>query len=220
MTDGYILGVRSGDEPTRPSGQPSWGDGPANWDDWMRSSFHDRRTVLVGAPLDDAEAGRVAAALLLLDASGDEPVELRIDSDRGTLGAALTLVDVVDLLRVPVRATCVGRAEGAAFAVLAVADHRAVVPHARLRIEDDPVHAEGDATEVVRFAGQRREQLRQLCDRLADASHVDASEVRSMLERRQVLAVDEARRLGFVDEILDAPPRASRYPSRTPFGRR
>ena len=41
---------------------------------------------------------------MTLDASGDGAVDLQIDSSGGSTGAALALMDIVDLLGVPVRA--------------------------------------------------------------------------------------------------------------------
>jgi ATP-dependent Clp protease protease subunit len=220
MTRGYILGeVRCGDDVPPPPRVEPWRDGPTTWNDWARAAFFERRTVLLGGPLDDTEAGRIAAELMLLDASGDDPVELRIDSSGGSFGAALTLIDVVDLLGVPVHATCVGRAEGPSFAVLAVGDHRAAVPHARLRFCDDPTGVEGSATDVLQFAAQRRSQVQQVCERLAEATLLEAGALQSMLERRVVVAVDDARRLGFIDDVCGREARVLRFPKRIGFQR-
>ena len=52
----------------------------------------------------------------------------------GTLEAALMIIDMIDLLGVPVHARCVGRAEGAAVGIVAVAPHRSATPHARFRL--------------------------------------------------------------------------------------
>ena len=46
-------------------------------------------------------AGQVALELMSLDASGDEHVTLFVDSGAGTLDAAFTVIDVIDLLGVP-----------------------------------------------------------------------------------------------------------------------
>src|SRR5262245_9396583 len=100
------------------------------WPDYLRARLFDGRVVRVSGDLDDRLATRVAAELMTLDASGDEAVRVLLDSGGGTLEAAMMLVDVIDLLGVPVHTTCVGRADGAAVGVLAVSHRRAIAAHA------------------------------------------------------------------------------------------
>ncbi len=52
---------------------------------------------------------RVSAELMTLDAEGDEPVTLRVDCGEAALAPALTLMDVIELMGVPVRALCLGQ---------------------------------------------------------------------------------------------------------------
>jgi ATP-dependent protease ClpP protease subunit len=53
---------------------------------WQEQLF-ERRIVLVTGRLDNEGAAKAAAALLALDARGDEPVGLHLSSPDGTLGA-------------------------------------------------------------------------------------------------------------------------------------
>src|SRR5262245_62015009 len=109
---------------------------PTNWYDSLRARMFDLRTISITGRLDDEGASRVEVELMTLDANGDDEIQVLIDSGEGTLDAALTLIDVVDLLGVPVHATCLGRAEGPALAVLAVASKRSATPHCRLRASE------------------------------------------------------------------------------------
>ena len=81
--------------------------GPGNPRSWMERQLFDRRIVLLSGRLDAEMANAVGVALMTLDATGDEPVHLQIDSSDGTIDAALSLMDVVDLLGVPVHAEIV-----------------------------------------------------------------------------------------------------------------
>ncbi len=87
----------------------------------MRSRLFDHRTIFIRGVLDDETANRAAAELMTLDATGDERITLQLDLAGGTLEAAFTVMDVIDLMGVPVHALCVGRAVGPAVGVLAVA---------------------------------------------------------------------------------------------------
>ena len=71
---------------------------------------------------------------MTLDATGDDPIQLHIDSPGGTLEAAMCLIDVIDLLGVELTATCIGQAAGPALGPLVVAHHRRATPHARFRL--------------------------------------------------------------------------------------
>ena len=93
--------------PAPTAGPERMGDAPAR--DHARQA--DRH---VRGDLNEALAGQVALELMSLDASGDEHVTLYVDSGGGNLEAAFTVIDVIDLLGVPVHATCLGRAEGPA----------------------------------------------------------------------------------------------------------
>jgi ATP-dependent Clp protease protease subunit len=64
-----------------------------------------------------------------LDASGDEPVALRLSGVSADLDTTLMVVDALDLIGVEVHATCLGTLIGAAVAIPAMAErviHRAV----------------------------------------------------------------------------------------------
>jgi ATP-dependent Clp protease protease subunit len=199
-----------------------WRDGPTLWNEWARAALLERRTVLIDRPLDDGMAAQAASELVLLDESRepdgeDAPIELRIDSEGGTIGAALTLIDVVDLLGSPVRATCVGRADGPALALLAVADRRAATPHARLRWGGETTEISGPASEVLRHAESRARELGQLIDRVARSTRLTADELRDRLARRSSMTVEEALALGVVDEVLAPEARVLRFPRRVGF---
>lgn len=176
-------------------------DEAPRWDDWLRGRMFDRRVVVLNGTLDDACSSRLAAELMTLDATGDEPVRMMVDSGDGTLEAALTLIDVVDLLGVPVHATCVGRADGAALGVFAVAARRIASPHARFRCCEPPAAAGGRATDVANWAEHRRAQVEQYACRLAAALGRPAEEVLRVLREGRYLDAAEAVRFGIVDEI-------------------
>src|SRR2546430_7030452 len=86
------------------------------WPAGVEAAMFERRLVYVRAPLDDRRAGEVTAQLMTLDAEGDDPVSVLIDCADATLDGAFAVVDTIDLLGVPVHATCIGRVEGPAVA--------------------------------------------------------------------------------------------------------
>ncbi len=176
----------------------------------VRDRLFDQRVVFLWGPLDDALAGHLAAELMTLDATGDDPVHLHIDSPGGTLEAALCLVDVIDLLGVELTATCVGQAVGPAIGPLAVAHHRRATPHARFRLSEPVFDLTGSARDLDAWAANQRARLRQFCARLATALGTSAEALEADLASGRFLDANQALEYGLIDEICE--PVARVYP--------
>jgi ATP-dependent Clp protease protease subunit len=177
-----------------------------------------RRTVLVASTLDDETASRIAAELMTLDALGDDPIDLWINCSGGTIEAALTVMDVIDLVGVSVQATCLGRADGPAVGVLAVAHHRAAAPHARVRFDAPISSLAGRVSDVVRAAEELARRNREFCARIARASDQSVDWVEDAVRTRRRFEPVEALRAGLIDEI--AAPRAASVSTLFPNRRR
>jgi ATP-dependent protease ClpP protease subunit len=95
---------------------------------WLQEQLFERRIVLVTGHLDDGAAARAAAALLALDAGGEQPIDLHLDSPDGALGAAFVLIDTAEMLRSALRVLCRGQVGGPVIGVIAAADHSAASP--------------------------------------------------------------------------------------------
>ncbi|MBV8993199.1 MAG: ATP-dependent Clp protease proteolytic subunit, partial [Pseudonocardiales bacterium] len=157
--------------PRLPSTPSQWGVVDPDHDDWLAQRLLDRRMVTLTGRLDSATANRAVATLALLDASGDDPVELRLCDVDADLDIVLTLLDALDLMSVPVRATCLGELTGPAVAILAVADHRTAGPHATLHLREPRTQLRGHASDVTAHAEDHQRRLRLLQERIAQACH-------------------------------------------------
>jgi ATP-dependent Clp protease, protease subunit len=168
---------------------------------WMRNQLFDRRIVSLAGDLDDDEANRVGAALMTLDATGDEPVQLRIDCGDGTIGAALSVIDIIDLLGVPVRASCFGQGAGPVLGVLAVCDHRSLSPHARLRLVEPAVAVRGNARELQQAAANHQQLWTAFCARVSEVSRQSLDQVRADARSGRFFSAQEAVDYGLADEV-------------------
>src|SRR3954451_9565381 len=159
-------------QPTPHRSTESWppampgADGP-NLPGWLEERLFDQRIVMVRGPLTQQAATGIAAALLTLDASAADPVQLHVASGSGELGAALAVIDVIDSMAVPVHAVVTSEAGGAILAVLAAAQQRAAYRHARFKLaEPHAAGVTGTADEVAAAAGQHLRELEELILRL------------------------------------------------------
>lgn len=184
---------------------------------WLREKLFERRTVLLTGDLGEV-ANRCAAELMALDALAEAPIDLRIDCAGGTVHDAFAVLDVVDLVSVPVHATCIGRADGPVVGVLAVAHNRVVAPHALLRLHEGAAASFcGSATDLAAFAASNREHVERFCTRIAEASGQTVDTIRDLVERRLPIDAAEAARLGLVDEVASRDADIRMFPRRVGF---
>jgi ATP-dependent protease ClpP protease subunit len=190
-------------------GSPSTGAGVGG--PWGRESLSDalsrrlfeQRVVLLHGPLDDLSVTRASAELMTLDADGDDPVTLRVDSGEGSLALALTLMDVVELMGVPVRALCLGQVGEGAVGVVAVCARRAALPNTRFALREpasgapSPVHVRN----VAQWAELRADERDRFCVRVAAAARRAVDEVRDDVVRGRYLHAGEAAAYGLIDEV-------------------
>jgi ATP-dependent Clp protease protease subunit len=185
----------------------------------------ERRVVRLWGPLDDATVARACAEMMSLDATGDGAVQLYVGSSGGPLHSAMSLIDTIDLLGVPVHVTCLGRAEGAAVGVVAAGTRRVAAPHAQFHLTEPEVSVSGNANQLAAWAEQHRVELERFVKRLAQGTGRPAEHVEADLSIGRWLGAEDALRYGLVDEIWTpragpgAPPSSEpgTGPSR-PFG--
>ena len=114
----------------------------------MYERLFERRIVLAHGELDDEAATSLCAQLLTLDAERNEPIRLEVQGLTAELAAALTVMGVLDVLRVPVRAYAGGQVGGPALGVLAAATERRAYPNAVFMLSEPRLDFEGSATSL------------------------------------------------------------------------
>jgi len=168
---------------------------------WLQERLFERRIVLVTGRLDADIAAEAAAALMTLDAIGEEPVDLQLDSPDGTLESAFVLIDTADRLRTPLRVHCRGQVGGPALGVAAAADHRSASPHTRFRLFQPTTQFSGPPDQIASYSRQQQELLWRLHARLAHLTGRPAEEIAEDMRRGRYLDAAEALAYGLIDEI-------------------
>ena len=163
-----------------------------DWTQTLAQRLFEQRVVLLHGPLDDASVARTSADLMTLDAEGDEPVSLRIDCGEGSLSLALTLMDVIELMGVPVRALCLGQVGGAAIGVLAVCPHRAAMPSTRFVLREPTTQMEVHVRNAAQWSEMRSDERRRFCARVAEAVGQPPERVEEDMTRGLLMGTSEA----------------------------
>ena len=167
--------------------------------DWLAERLVDQRVVALAGELDAETANRAVATLALLDASGDQPVQLRLSGVRVDLETSLALVDALDLMGAPVHVTALGTLSGPAIALLAVGDVRRTGPHALLQLVEPQPPRGVRGWDVEAWAAEHARQVRRLAERLAQACGRPVEEVAADMRTGRLLGAEEAHGYGLVD---------------------
>jgi ATP-dependent Clp protease, protease subunit len=180
---------------------PDMPPGRRGLSEWLEQKLFERRIVLLTGRLDDEVAAGAAAALMTLDAAGDTPIELHLDSPDGTLESAFALIDVIGLVRAAVRVQCRGQVGGPAIGVVAVADHRMASPHTRFRLFQPTARFTGTPDQIAAQSRQQQDLLWRFHARLAQVTGRAAEEIAEDMRRGRFLDAREALDYGLIDEV-------------------
>jgi len=176
-------------------------DRPAPLGDHVLSSLFARRVVFVHGELTSDKASETAAALLTLDALGDEHVELRLQAPTGSWEAAGVLIDVIDVLGVPVHTVALGIVGGGAVGVLAAGRRRSIAPHARLHLRHPDTSASGRPGDIARTVDAQTSLQAEFQRLLAERTGRSVLEIDEEWSRGGYLDAPSAIALGYADSL-------------------
>ena len=195
--------------PARPGPNPAlqptrvWPD-QGEWPGRLYERLLNQRIVMAHGCLDGESATRLCAQLLTLDAEGEGPIRLELQNLDADLSAALTVMGVLDTLRVPVTAYAGGRSGGAGLGVLAAARHRRAYPNAFFAMSEPRVSFDGPVTAVAAQEEQVRAMLVELYARLAEVTGHEVDEIREDARQGRLLTVEEATGYGLIEGLAEA----------------
>jgi ATP-dependent Clp protease protease subunit len=113
-------------------------------------------------------------------------------------------MDVLDTLRVRVRACAGGQVSGPALGVIAAAAERRAYPNAVFLLSEPRLGFEGSATSLSSREKQVRVMLDSLYQRLAEVTGREVDEIRADARRGRYLTVPEAISYGLIQGPADS----------------
>jgi ATP-dependent Clp protease, protease subunit len=191
--------VPSAPEPATPV--RVWLD-PNDWQGQLNARLLERRIVMASGILDEDGATRLSAQLLTLDAEGDGPIRLEMQNLRADLSAALAVMGVLDVVRVPVHAQAGGEIRGAALGMLAACPRRLAYPNALFAFAEPRLDIAGTATVVSERQRHAQRMIDSLYYRIAEATGREPDEIREDFRRARTLAAAEAIGYGLIHDHL------------------
>jgi ATP-dependent Clp protease protease subunit len=172
-----------------------WLDPHAGWLGSLHQRLLEQRIVLASGILDDDAASRLSAELLTLDAEGDAPIRLELQNLRAELPAALTVMGILDVLRVQVHACVSGEVSGPALGVLACCPRRSGYPNASFVLAEPKLEFGGTVTALTARQQQATRMLDTLYYRIADVTGREVGAIRE--DARRGLALTTAQAIGY-----------------------
>ena len=207
--------------PARPEPSPAspvrvWLDPLADWQASLYQRLLEKRIVLASGILDDEAAARLSAQLLTLDADGDQPIRLELQNLRAELGAALTVMGILDVLRVQVHACVSGEISGPALGVLVSCAQRTGYPNATFTLAEPRLEFGGTVTAVTARQQQVTRMLDTLYFRLAEVTGRETDEIRDDARHRRSLTTAQAIGYGLIQAQETAAPPGPANPGPRP----
>jgi ATP-dependent Clp protease, protease subunit len=191
-----------------------WQDPHADWKAKLYERLLGKRIVLASGLLDDDAAARLSAQLLTLDAEQKTPIRLELQNLRAELSAVLTVMGILDVLRVPVRACVSGEITGPALGVLVSCPRRSGYPNASFVLAEPRMNFGGTVTALTAREQQVTRMLDTLYFRLAEVTGREVDQIRDDARRGRTLTTAQAIGYGLIQsqETASRPPFSGKAP--------
>lgn len=164
------------------------------------------RTILLSGGIDKELAERVIKQMLLLEADGDEPIKVFIDSPGGDADAGYAIFDMLRFIKPEVYTVGMGTVASAAALVHLAArkENRLSLPNAHFLIHQPLSGIRGVATEIEIHA-RELEKLREKINRLiAEETGQKVAKVARDTDRDYWLSAEEALEYGLISRIIQS----------------
>ncbi len=176
-----------------------------DWQGRLRERLLEQRVIMAHGHLDDEAATLLCAQLLTLDADSADraaPIRLHLQSLTAELQAALTVMDAIDTVGVPLHALARGHLSGPALGVLAAAGRRLAYPNSGFLLSEPESRLEGRAVDIAARQRQLDTMLDALYFRLSDVTGREVDEIRDDARRGRFLSAAQAVSYGLVHEVI------------------
>lgn len=179
-------------------GEP-WGRSSALGD--IGAALLARRMILVHGPVDGSRTAEVAASLMMLDATGDDRIVVRLTAADASVETGLTLMDTIGILGVPVDTVGAGIVAGGAVGVLAAGRRRTLAPHARLHLHEPEGSVAGRAVDIERQVAEQASRRDRFYDELSCSTGRPPGEIAAEWSSGRYLEAADAVTLGYADSL-------------------
>jgi ATP-dependent Clp protease, protease subunit len=162
------------------------------------------RNILLSGEINKDLAERVIRQMLLMEADGDGPIKMLIDSPGGDADAGYAIFDMMRFIKPPVYTIGMGLVASAASLILLAADkeHRHALPNSHYLIHQPLSGIRGVATEIEIHARELDRLRRKINQLIADETGQPLEKVEKDTDRDFWMTAEEAQKYGLVARIV------------------
>lgn len=172
--------------------------------DPLLEKMMETRTIILSGEINKELAERVVRQLILLEAQGDGPIKMFIDSPGGDADAGFAIFDMIRFIKPEVYAIGMGLvASAAAIILLAVpADHRIALPNSHYLIHQPLSGIRGVATEIEIHAREIEKLRLKINELISEETGREIAKVEKETDRDYWLNAEEAVEYGLVSKVI------------------
>jgi ATP-dependent Clp protease protease subunit len=175
-------------------------------DEEIYRRLFERRTLLLGEPLEHWNSNRLCAGLLLLSAENPEAdIRLLINSPGGSVPGMLAIRDCMRSIPNDVVTVNIGMAYSAGQFLLSAGSpgRRYALAHSKVLLHQGSSGIGGSAQDIAIQADDLRRTRDTVLELIAADTGQDVATVEQDSRRDRWFSADEARAYGFVDHIVE-----------------
>ena len=174
-------------------------------DDHLYRSLFDRRTIVLGEPLEDRNSNRLCQALLVLSAEDPKTdIQLLINSPGGSVPGMLAIRDCMRAIPNDVSTINLGMAYSAGQFLLCCGapGKRYAMPHAKVLLHQGSAGIGGTAMDIAIQADDLRRTRDTVLQCIAEDTGQPFDRIEEDSRRDRWFTAEEARDYGFVDAVV------------------
>lgn len=162
------------------------------------------RTILLSGEVNKALAERVVRQLLLLEAEGDEPVKVFIDSPGGDADAGYAILDMIRFIEPEVYTIGMGlvASAGALILLSSPKERRIGLPNSHYLIHQPLSGMRGVASDIEIHAKEIERMRERINKLISEETGQDLEKVQKDTERDFWMNADEANEYGLVSRVV------------------
>jgi ATP-dependent Clp protease protease subunit len=177
---------------------------PENWQDLLAGKMLKTRTILLSGEIRKGLAEKTIRQLLLMEAMGDEPVRIFIDSPGGDADAGYAIFDMIRFIKPPVWTIGMGLVASAAAIIQLAApkERRLGLPNSHYLIHQPLSSIRGVATDIEINARELEKLRAKINSLIAEETGTPVEQVEKDTDRDYWMSAQEAVKYGLLSKVI------------------
>jgi ATP-dependent Clp protease protease subunit len=177
---------------------------PGNWQELLAGKMLKTRTILLSGEIRKGLAEKTIRQLLLMEAMGNDPVRIFIDSPGGDADAGYAIFDMIRFIKPPVWTIGMGLVASAAAIIQLAApkERRLGLPNSHYLIHQPLSGIRGVATDIEIHARELEKLRAKINTLIAEETGNPVGQVEKDTDRDYWMSAQEAVKYGLISKVI------------------